>query len=376
MVEGAFWCYTGGDSLSFCVGREAFDADDGSPAGASGLNSKTAEGSSPNLEIWYPRPKPAPSCVASYEARVCPTKKTLRRVMKGCNKLSCRVCQDFLRTRRRETMRGRFLRGLEGRKKKRVLYTVFTVPLDLRLKAADPKLWTEWRRAVWKVLKKRFGGLFAAEHTDPASTCKEAKDTPELACTCRKCSKWHPHFNFLWVRREGMNADLIDLDELKAAWAKIIGAEPTRDVFGVEKPPVVVVHHRYCDPTAKDDYDAGILGKAYFHHVCSYMGRPWADWQQSVKKHLTFRWLGSYPKNEPEEPLDSIEAAERADSRKKCRCCGEYELVLKCCGIFHLETWMRRGVEAIIEEVKRRRKEVSEQRNVGPPPYPKGRVRT
>lgn len=206
----------------------------------------------------WPRPAPAEPCNRTWKVSACECRA--RVYESGCCRLDCLACESHLRARRSAAFRDRIepTRGV-----KPLHYTIFTVPPSLRAQAADPNLWSSWRRRIWKYLKKKHGGLFAVERTDPAGDSDK--------------SLWHPHLNFLWIQRDGFRPHL-DLDAIRAEWARIIGYAGKVDF-----------HHEYSTNERK-------IGFWYW-----YQSRTWADWQGSVKKHLTIRWLGSYPKKPEKE---------------------------------------------------------------------------
>lgn len=148
-----------------------------------------------------------------------------------------------------------------------MLYTILTVPPELRLYAVDEKRWRSWRRAIWAWIRDNLGGEFGVERTDPAGEDHET---------------WHPHLNLLWVKEKGYKAWLSErqLSELKSAWAEIIGSNRPVDVY-----------HQFT-------YNAGKLW-----HWARYIGRTWPEWRKVVPKHITPRWLGKYPKKtSPSKP--------------------------------------------------------------------------
>ena len=194
----------------------------------------------------WPTPNPAKPCEPSWATGACGCEAWAYEA--GCHRASCTNCEEKLRTRRMLEIRARF-EGPDGRQGKPVLYTVFTVPPELRAAAADPKTWTKWRRAIWKVMRLKFGGLFAVERTDP--------------CGDRAPEKWHPHFNFLWVQTDGARP-FIDVHALREAWAEVIGSSRLPSV-----------NHAYGHHPAR------------LQHWYWYMGRTWPDWHQSVRRHLT-----------------------------------------------------------------------------------------
>lgn len=127
-------------------------------------------------------------------------------VKTGCWGADCQECRERVGSRRAaavfDRMKGRPA-GLP------VVYTVFTVPPELRAKYRDPRAWSEVRRQVWKILKK-FGALYGCEASHPFGDRKGD-------------ALFHPHLNFLWVPRERRQG-FIPTEQLRAAWAKIIGA--------------------------------------------------------------------------------------------------------------------------------------------------------
>jgi hypothetical protein len=230
------------------------------PAGPVILKTPKGSYSQTSSSDDWPTPAPAEPCVPAWATGACGCRTWAYEA--GCHRLSCSACEDGLRIRRTQAIKARF-EGPNGRGKKPVIYTIFTVPPELRAAAADPKTWTKWRRAIWKAMKKKFGGLFAVERTDP--------------CGDRNPSLWHPHLNFLWVQRDGFSPYL-DRDALAAEWAAVIGSEREIDF-----------HTKYSDFWPR------------LQHWYSYMGRTFPDWQGSVRRHLGVRWLGKYPKKVPPE---------------------------------------------------------------------------
>lgn len=235
-------------------------------------------------EWGWPTPKPQDPCQRYYWFEVCNCKKTMK--TRGCNKLSCTGCADTLRTRRKLSIRNRFeaARGFRP-----VLYTIFTVPKHLREKASDPKTWRKWRLAIAGVLKRRFGMDWGVERTDPAGKCKQSEKSGE-SCVCPKCSRWHPHMNFLWVQKgTGRNRPFItpaQMKYLKRRWAHIIGQTPGKPIN---------IRHAYCKGDRDNEADVRRL-----NHWYSYMARTWADWQKSVRKHLRLNWYGApQPEKKP-----------------------------------------------------------------------------
>lgn len=214
----------------------------------------------------WPVRNPVAACIPEDGVAFCGCQA--KAVQWGCNRSDCRNCEDFVRRRRAMSIRERFEAGRKG---KPVIYTILTVPEERRQAAANPKTWAAWRRRIVKWMKKNVGFHFGLQRSDPAGD--EAPD------------KWHPHVNLLWVQRDGFTP-FIDVDTLREEWARIIEA------------PLVNVWTQYSTDDAK------------LRHWYSYMGRPWPDWQNSVRQHLRMNWLGAYPRKPPPE-------------KKCCEKCGE-----------------------------------------------------
>ena len=266
----------------------------------------------PPSEDW-PTPAAAEPCAEEWGVVACGCEA--RTVEIGCNRLRCGRCADFLRRRRAAAIAERIERGRTATGHSRaVLYTVFTVPLHRRKAAADGATWSRWRRKMWRFLRKRFGGAFAVERTDPAGDKR-----PDV---------WHPHLNFLWVQKDGFRPFLAE-KELRAEWARIVGAE------------VVDVHHAFAVGEGEE------VEKKRAHWY-SYMGRTWAPWVGSVRRHLTVRWLGDYPRKKPE-------------AEHVCPKCGEGYGCMRLGTREAADALAARGAAAVREEIAERADFLQEQ---------------
>ncbi|GAH71435.1 unnamed protein product, partial [marine sediment metagenome] len=96
------------------------------------------------------------------------------------------------------------------------IYTVFTIPLELRPKFFDPKKVRELRGGLWKMLQKEYGALFGFEATHPI-----AEEHPET---------FHPHLNFLWTQKPG-HRPFIDVERLRGKYQKILGYHSTVNLY-------------------------------------------------------------------------------------------------------------------------------------------------
>jgi hypothetical protein len=196
------------------------------------------------------------TCEPKWYVYACGCSKKL--VKSGCMHRDCLTCEDQVGARRASRCRWRLDAGREGRP---VLYTVLTVPPELRARYADPAVWRSACRRAWKVLRKQFGAEYGLEASHPAGEDLEV---------------FHPHANFLWVQRPGFRP-FLDVAALRRAWARILGYDGE-----------VVVYHRYADAPGK------------IAHWARYVTRTfpgWSWWTPSV------RWYGAFPRELPDREV-------------------------------------------------------------------------
>ena len=248
-----------------------------------------------------------------------------------------------------------------------VLYTVFTCPPALRLRAADPTWWGRVRRRIWRVLEQEVGGWYAVERTDPAGQCETSRVSGEY-CDCARCSTWHPHLKLLWVQRPGFRP-FVDVSKLRRRWMEVLGEEELRargyrklrrrqgvwrrrsdgserrplDLFadavgGVQE---VQIHHAYAPFVGRhrsaDECGCYSCSEKRVGHWCSYVGRTWPAWIRAVPRHLTVRWMGDYPRR-VEPP------------RKVCEQCGRECRLLEFGCLEEAERFALLGPERCAEE--------------------------
>jgi len=185
------------------------------------------------------------TCREAYRVLECGCGKHL--VPFFCEKRDCGnpKCNNVVHARRADAAYDRLQGGV-------VCYTVFTVPPELRERFLDPKVTANARRFLAKILKQ-MGMLYGVEMSHPVG---------EDGIT------FHPHQNWLWRPRPGLRG-FVDVDRLRAAWAKYLGVE------------VVDVYHRYSTEDGK------------IKHWCRYVSRLFPglhEWTGQV------RWFGTYPK--------------------------------------------------------------------------------
>jgi hypothetical protein len=144
-----------------------------------------------------------------------------RRVVRHtCMKLNCKNCAKILTERRARAVMDRLMQlshEYEGRQYyPTILYTVFTMPMELRIKCKDKKFMSGLRAKIYKMLHVAFGAEFAFEATHPIS-----EDYPD---------EFHPHLNFLWKQKQG-SSPYIDLSVLRAYYADILGYQGEPNVY-------------------------------------------------------------------------------------------------------------------------------------------------
>ena len=235
----------------------------------------------------WPAPEWTKGCTRKWNVVACECEARVYQA--GCTKLTCESCEPHLRARRAASIRDRIERVRGARA---LVYTILTVPPELREAAADVKIWNKWRAKIWRWLKKNAGGVFAVERSDPAGD-----SDPGL---------WHPHLNLLWLQRDGFTG-FLKVDALRAAWREIIGAKRPVNVYS-----------QYSANERK-------LGAWYW-----YMGRTWPHWAKTVKRHLTVRWMGDYPRVACTlEKVGDRELACECKRARGCTDCGAQYVVLR-----------------------------------------------
>ena len=213
-------------------------------------------------------------------------------VPSSCMQMDCTGCADGIKKRRSSSVFRRLVAPTPGKRlranRRNVLYTVFTVPPDLRPKYRDPKEWQKVRKKAWRIVKENFGGLYGVEASHPSGD----KDP----------STFHPHLNFLWVQRPGFRP-FLEVNELRKKWQNVLGVE------------VGDVYTRYHSNVRK------------IKHWCNYVCRTFPG---NHKWTGPLRWYGTYPKS----------------NVKAETICGECEAPFKCIGWidkFQVDDYYKRG---------------------------------
>lgn len=143
-----------------------------------------------------------------------------RRVVPSvCMSLDCDTCRPHVGRRRANSVLKRLMGStLYQRRRnhyKTVIYSIFTVPMELREGFLEANEWQKARKKAWRILKEHFGARFGLEATHPRGDSST--------------TLFHPHLNFLWVQEEGWRP-FLDVELLRELWAEALGV-PTVDVF-------------------------------------------------------------------------------------------------------------------------------------------------
>lgn len=221
-----------------------------------------------NLEAAYlPEPLYQPSkCDPKFIVLGCNCGKTSRLVVpSACMSLDCVHCWSHVARRRAFHVFNRLMSPQPGVRKSyrvpTVIYTIFTVPAELRDRFLERNEWQKVRKLAWKILKEKFGARFAVEATHPTG------DAPEF--------NFQPHLNFLWIQRPGYKP-FLDKPLLWSEWGKALGLKEAR------------VWSRYSDKVKQ------------IHNWAWYVGRPFPG---THKWTGPMRWYGTYPKAKQLEHL-------------------------------------------------------------------------
>ena len=235
---------------------------EGESRGASDRERVTLEGFILNIRQSERKP-----CSPRYYAIAC--SHAFHYLKSGCMNRECPECCDAVSSRRASRARKRLEAGRRGRA---VCYTVLTVPPELREAFLDRKTWRAALKAMFGVLRSKFGAEFAVECSHPWGD----KDP----------SRFHPHANFLWVSKAGA---FLSVEHLQKEWANVLGSRR-----------LPVVWHQY-------SYEVGKIA-----HLARYVTRDFpgfSEWCGSM------RWYGDYPA--------------RPDIKLRCPVCGSSYVYLR-----------------------------------------------
>jgi len=198
---------------------------------------------------------PVLSCTPRYAVLECGCGR--RVIPQSCHRLDCLTCARDIGLRRSNSIYERLLRNItpiQHRYRHRtIIYTVLTVPPEVRERFTEPRYWQRARKEIWRCLRKTFGAMFGVEVSHPIGDAVE--------------TKFHPHLNFLWVQRDGYRP-FIDVFLLRQSWADILGVS------------VADAHSQYSD------------NPYVIRHWTNYVTRtfPGYSWWTG---HI--RWYGHYP---------------------------------------------------------------------------------
>lgn len=249
------------------------------------LDFRPEHGSDPfQAEIFenWPKPAPARNCGApSRGVKACGCGVQI--IRDHCDNLDCSnpYCEGVNRTRRAMDAFDILESGRRGR---RAIYFVGTLPPGIRDRYAKQPAWQKLLRRWIDRLKKDFNFDYGAERSDP---CGDDMVT------------WHPHINLLWVRKDG--AGWIPEDEISRAWKETLYSQDLREIrratnagelsleeslgklLAFEAQPIDI-HLEYSSDRAKINF------------WCDYLGRPWPRWARAHKYMLRVKWFGNRPK--------------------------------------------------------------------------------
>ena len=171
----------------------------------------------------------------------------------GCMNEDCIDCRESIKLRRTK----KALPRLNAKRySSPVMYTVFTVPYDVRKRAESTETWSYWRKCIVEVLKRDYGLRYALGSSHPTGEDENI---------------FHPHLNFLWIQKTGCKHK-IDLTKMRSTWSKIIKAKGAVDIY----------HQWY-----KKEYK--------IRHLVSYVLRTFPGWK--FWRGQAVRWYGEYPRN-------------------------------------------------------------------------------
>jgi hypothetical protein len=205
--------------------------------------------------------------------------------------------------------------------------------LCFRERFADAAAWSEVRRAWGKLLRKKYGAVWAFEATHPVGDPEDPRHKAASGWNpaVPRAVDFHPHVNFLWYS-PGRSRWNLDLAELRRDWATVLGLAPDWVQLDLTsagearrardwKPRVVVWHgYGFKDPR-EGQRDAG----KFVHYVV----RPFPGFRKWTGN---VRWYGKYPRAVEPEPA------------APCEHCGE-PIRMVASG-FWAETLIKRWVEA------------------------------
>lgn len=160
-------------------------------------------------------------CTPKYLVIGCQNPEHPRHIVPStCMKKNCISCKSFTSMKRARKVMSKFSSGKHNFKGQDVfptiIYTVFTVPEEIRDSFIDSKFVAKIRRKIWAMLKKYFNAEYAIEAVHPIS-----EEHPD---------KFHPHFNFLWMRKNNLSG-YIDDKLLREKYASILNYAKQVNVY-------------------------------------------------------------------------------------------------------------------------------------------------
>lgn len=256
-----------------------------------------------NLKAFLPPPKTkVKKCELKYAVLGCGCERKI--VPSVCMSLDCKVCQPWVTIRRANSVSERIRIYIEssghycGKYVKSAIYSVFTVPVEVRERYYIKSNWQRVRVKVWKLLKEKFGALFGVEATHPIGDPVVERG---LITADSDGQVFHPHLNFLWVQRDGWSP-FLDVKMLREAWSSILGV-PNADVW------------------TNYSSNRNVIWK-----WCKYIFRSFPGMHQWCG---SLRWYGHYPKGR---------------RQRECLCpkCGEPYRLIGWISAYLVEEWRQK----------------------------------
>ncbi len=182
------------------------------------------DGFSPLLPLYAPK-----HCTPKYIVLQCSCGRRI--VPSTCMSLDCENCSGAIGKRRADNVLRRLLGNTYYQRRKHwrqsVIYTIFTVPVHIRERFIDSKVWQKVRKQAWRLLKEKFGALYGVEASHPSGD--------------QEGRVFHPHLNFLWIQKPGFRPYL-DVELLRLKWSKVLNVDMS-DVYSQYSSDIPLIAH-------------------------------------------------------------------------------------------------------------------------------------
>jgi len=152
---------------------------------------------------------PTRKCIPEYLVKKCNC--GYQPIISGCGNSRCLFCNTYFSLKRAKRVMSRLsilsYKSHDSEFWPTMIYTIFTIPAELRYNYYDTESVQKLRLKIWHLLKKFFGATWAIEATHPIS-----EKTPTV---------FHPHFNFFW-QCKNKHESFIDVYLLKKLYWLIL----------------------------------------------------------------------------------------------------------------------------------------------------------